>query len=34
MFVEISGNVVPELPEVVFKDIVDVRIKRCLFLPR
>jgi hypothetical protein len=31
MFVEIIGNIIPELTEVVFKDIVDVRIQGGLF---
>ena len=33
MFVEIIGNIVPVLPKVVFKDIVNVRVERCSFFP-
>ena len=31
MFVEIIGNIVPVLPEMMFKDVVNVGVQRCSF---
>ena len=33
MFIEIIGNIVPVLPEMMFKNIVNVRVERCSFFP-
>ena len=33
MFVEIIGNIVPVLPEMIFKNVVNVRVERSSFFP-